>query len=112
MEFKMAGFSEEALEKLNEKAFDLVLCDLVLPLSGMEEEHASDSAMVGVHCMHEIRKLYPAIPVIAISGELVGSPLDAVRGFGACATLSKPFGRKELLNAVGDALGTRGQDAH
>jgi len=96
---------QSALARLEGENFDLILCDLVLPLDDSQSEE-SDSAMVGVHCIHEIAQKYPRVPIIAISGELVGSPLSAVEQFGACGTLSKPFGRKELLQAVQSALNT------
>ena len=102
---ELAFNSREALEKLASArngniGFDVVLCDLVLPL---DEEtaresvnHEGDSAMVGAHCINQITAQYPGIPVIAISGELVGSPLSIVEKFGACKALSKPFGRARL----------------
>lgn len=92
---------------LEEQEFDLVLCDLVLPMpldeadAGMEDD---SSPMVGVHAIHELSKRFPKMPIVAISGELVGEPLKAIRQFGAMTTLSKPFGRDELQAAVEYAL--------
>lgn len=100
-----AESADQAFEQLAKEPFDLVLCDLVLPLSGPDEdEPESDSAMVGVHCINGIKQRYPHVPVVAISGELVGAPLEGVCNFGAVATLSKPFGRKELNAVVSQAL--------
>jgi two-component system OmpR family response regulator len=82
---------------------NIVICDLVMPLEGSQPEDGS-SAMVGVHMLHEITKALPGVPVIAVSGELTGAPLQAMQNFGAMTTLSKPFGQSELLQAVERAL--------
>ena len=73
---------------------DLVITDLVMP----EQE--------GVETILELRREKPGLPVIAMSGGLARSEtyLDICRRLGVRATLSKPFGVKELLDVVGPAL--------
>ena len=100
----LAADTEQALSELKHKPFDVVLCDLVMPLVANSAENACDSAMVGVHCINQISKEHPTLPIIAISGELTGNPLGAVKNFGASATLSKPFGREELLKTLSSVL--------
>lgn len=103
----VAADGRTGLIALEVDTYDAVLCDLVLPLSDGSGDHDFDSAMAGAHCISEICRRHPTIPVIAISGELVGSPLSTVRKFGACATLSKPFGRHDLVGALNLALATQ-----
>ena len=61
----------------------------------------------GLETIHALRKDYPDIKVIAISG---GGTIDAQRYLsiaeliGAQHILSKPFSTKELLAAVNDLL--------
>ena len=95
---------KSAWKHLDEHQFDLVMCDLVMPMDDEEGDDENASAMVGVHAIHEISKKVPRIPIIAISGELTGEPLRAIRQFGAVTTISKPFGRDELKAAVEFAL--------
>jgi CheY-like chemotaxis protein len=108
---QVAYTTADAMNRLEQEVFDLVLCDLVLPLdeesSSESPHHESDSAMVGAHCIHQMTQRYPALPVIAISGELVGGPLSVMQQFGAKASLSKPFGRAELVKVVQSVLATQ-----
>jgi hypothetical protein len=39
-----------------------------------------------------------------VSGKLVGGPLKEMMQFGAMATLSKPFGREDLLRTIAQVL--------
>lgn len=89
--------------------FDIILCDLVMPLppsAGENEANETDahSAMVGVHAIKDLSSRYPNVPVVAMSGALTGEPLEMMRQFGAVNVLSKPFGRDELIKALSQAL--------
>jgi DNA-binding response OmpR family regulator len=69
----------------------IVITDMLMP----EKE--------GIETIREIRKDFPWIRILAISGGGICIPesyLNLARTMGADATLSKPFGRKELLNAL------------
>ncbi len=69
----------------------IIITDLIMP----EKE--------GIETIAEIRKDFPGIRILAISGGGICMPenyLNLARALGANATLSKPFGRKELLNAL------------
>lgn len=72
----------------------IIITDLIMP----EKE--------GIETIGEIRSDYPWIRILAISGGGICIPesyLNLARTMGADATLCKPFGQAELLNAV-DAL--------
>lgn len=108
LECTTAEDTSTAMQVLEEQRFDVILCDLVLPVEDdefLEEgEEQNTSAMVGVHAINKISKDYPSVPVVAISGALTGAPLQAMQKFGAHTTLSKPFGRDELQAAIEYAL--------
>ncbi|NTV02606.1 MAG: response regulator [Chlorobiaceae bacterium] len=79
----------EALKRSPE--IGIVITDLIMP----EKE--------GIETIAEIRKDFPGLRILAISGGGICMPenyLNLARALGANATLSKPFGRKELLNAL------------
>jgi CheY-like chemotaxis protein len=106
------GSPEEGRLELAAGGFDLVLCDLVMPVNPGVNGVANDedgmfdgeSAMVGVHAIGQFSREFPQVPVIAVSGKLVGEPLKILDQFGAFSTLSKPFSRKQLLEAVDAAI--------
>jgi CheY-like chemotaxis protein len=69
----------------------IIITDLLMP----EKE--------GIETITEIRKDYPGLMILAISGGGICMPenyLNLAKAMGANATLSKPFGRRELLNAL------------
>lgn len=81
----------EAMNRIESETFELVITDLIMP----DKE--------GVQVIMEVRKKYPGLKIIAMSG---GGRVDAedylaiARRLGAARTLSKPFTGKELLTAV------------
>jgi CheY-like chemotaxis protein len=92
----VAEDGHEAMKSLAVQPMDLVITDMVMP--------GSD----GVEVIRHIRKTYPALKIIAISGggatkrELL---LDIARVLGVSRTLEKPFTMAALLQAVRDVLG-------
>jgi CheY-like chemotaxis protein len=106
---------EEGRAELARGAFDLVICDLVMPLAVHADEWTPDndqSAMVGAHAIGQFTREFPEVPVIGISGELVGQPLGILKQFGATLTLSKPVSRQELLRAVDSAMAAPKPSGH
>ena len=81
--------AKDALELLDEEAFDLVVSDVVMP------------EMTGVEFLYELRKSRPSLPVVLMTG---GSkePERATRAveLGACSLIYKPFSNAELTDAV------------
>jgi CheY-like chemotaxis protein len=76
---------------------DLVLCDMIMP------------ELDGLGAIQQLRRLNPAVKVVAVSGgglRLDEDHLEMARAFGAVATLAKPFGIDTLLESVRGALGT------
>jgi len=72
--------------------FDLVVTDIVMP----EQE--------GIETITAIRRVNRSVPILAISGSSTiggsGDYLRAAAALGASATLQKPFGPEDFLDAV------------
>jgi YesN/AraC family two-component response regulator len=71
--------------------FDLVITDIIMP----NKE--------GIEMIMELRKDYPRIKIIAVSGGGRTGPQDYLKlasHLGANRTLEKPFKRSELIDAV------------
>ena len=88
-----AGDGHEANALLAVEPFDLVLVDLIMP----EQE--------GLETITGLRRNYPALKIIAISGAFGGGFLEMARYLGADLALPKPISRSDLLAAVGGLLG-------
>jgi CheY-like chemotaxis protein len=89
-----AGDGGEGLERLEAAAFDIVVTDIIMP------------DVEGIETIMRIRKAYPTMPVIAISGGGSGEPSHTLRPasrLGAHATLRKPF-RPSVLGETIDRL--------
>ena len=72
----------EALRVVDSQAVDLVITDLIMP------------EMEGVEMISELRRRFPAIKIIAMSGGGMGGAVDYLRlakALGAGQTLAKPF---------------------
>lgn len=95
----VAPDADYAVEIAQKQDFDVVLCDLVMPIEAGEE-----CAIVGVSTISKIANACPRVPIIAMSGELTGAPLSEIRQFGAREVLSKPFEREQLLCKVKNLL--------
>ena len=80
----------EALEILRANPADAVLMDIYMPLQD------------GFEAIRELRRVAPAVKIIAISGGSRGNfdPLKAAEMLGADRTLRKPFGIDDLLGAL------------
>ncbi len=88
-----ANNGEEALETCRLKKPDLVLCDLEMPV------------MDGLELLEILRKEFPELPVIIVSGtDRIKSVIDALR-IGACDFIAKPITNLTVLeHAVCKAL--------
>jgi CheY-like chemotaxis protein len=88
----------EAIEALTTFAVDAVVTDLYMP------------DMDGLELIVEMRKLYPGLKIIAISGgsSRLGARqadhLGTARAIGADAVLKKPFEPDELISALRQLL--------
>ncbi len=91
----------EGVQRVQERPVDLVISDIFMP----EKE--------GLETIDEIRRDYPDIKIIAISGGGRMDPreyLDIARRVGADRALMKPFDIRLLVETV-DALIGEGRDA-
>ncbi len=94
-----AGDGKEGVEFYRQVPADLIITDVVMP----EKD--------GVEIIRELKRDFPDVRVIAISGgsRTLGARycLAAMKALGALYALTKPFGRKELLEAVHELLDSR-----
>jgi PAS domain S-box-containing protein len=86
---------KQALEEVRAGEVDLVITDLVMP----EQE--------GIETIPILRREFPAMGIIAVSGAFGGQFLKPARMLGADAVLSKPVGAGLLLTTVQEVLQAR-----
>jgi DNA-binding response OmpR family regulator len=85
----------KGLQAAQNRRFDLVITDLIMP----EKE--------GLETIIALRRREPALRIIAISGGGRRRPegyLDLARDLGAAATLAKPFSGEDLAATVNSVL--------
>jgi len=91
-----AANGKEGMEIIkSEPEINIVITDLIMP----EKE--------GIETIQEIKRDFPHIRILAISGGGRGSAQDYLalaKGMGANLTLNKPFVKHELLKAVNEIL--------
>ncbi len=78
----------EALDRMTTGGIDLMITDLVMP----EQE--------GIETIKRLRKEYPDVKVIAMSGAFGGDYLQIAGFMGAHSTLVKPIRMRTVLEAV------------
>ena len=83
-----AGNGREAVDEIGPGPIDLVITDLVMP----EQE--------GLETIRELRKIFPRLKIIAISGYQGGAYLRHAAFLGATATIPKPFSVYTVLETV------------
>ena len=83
-----AGDARHARELLRRSPVDLIITDLV-----MEGEE-------GIELIRSLRREYPQVKIIAMSGTFGVDILTAARALGADATLSKPVSQATLLRSI------------
>lgn len=88
----VAENGREAMRLLKSVRADLILTDLVMP----EQE--------GIETIKALRREYPGIRVIAMSGAFGGDYLRIAAYLGAHATLAKPIQMDKLLKLVSETL--------
>ena len=85
---EIATNGREALDRMAAGGIELTITDLVMP----EQE--------GIETIKRLRKEYPDVKVIAMSGAFGGDYLQIAGFMGAHSTLVKPIGMQTVLNAV------------
>lgn len=90
-----AGNGHEALAKLAEGRVDLMITDIFMP------------EMEGLETIQQVRKRFPDLKVIAMSGGTPRGPkvdyLKLARTFGAKRVLEKPFTAEKLREVLREA---------
>ena len=84
--------ADKALEVLKSYDFDLLLIDVKMP------KHD------GMYLMREIKKNWPEIPIIIMSGYPTPETIAEVLKLGATLFIPKPFKPDELVKSVRQAL--------
>ncbi len=90
-----AADGAEGLKIFREKPADLILTDLIMPNKD------------GIGMIIELKKEFPGVKIIAMSGGGLNRPEGYLRGaqkLGAAATLTKPINRQDLVRVVRDTL--------
>ncbi len=85
----------EGIRQYRDNPADLIITDLIMPNKD------------GIGMIIELKKEFPAVKIIAMSGGGVNRPegyLDGAKKLGATRTLTKPIDRDEMLSAVKDTL--------
>jgi len=85
----VAGGGEEGLALLDQKRPDAVFLDIVMP------------GMGGIEVLRRIREVYPALPVIVITGHASTAEIEEAKRLGVTDCVQKPF----VLNQLSQALG-------
>lgn len=91
-----ASNGKDALKLQQGTPADLVITDLIMP----EKE--------GIETIRDLRKMFPEIKIIAMSGGGVVGPesyLKIAKSLGAQKTFVKPIERKVLLDGIREVLG-------
>lgn len=91
-EIDEASNGMEALEKCADKAYDLVILDIMMP------------EMDGFTAARELKKHSPSLPLLMLSAR--GEEYDRINGFeiGVDDYVTKPFSPKELMLRIGAIL--------
>jgi two-component system, OmpR family, response regulator ResD len=104
-EYSEAENGMQAVEIARNTSFDLIIMDIMMP------------ELDGFSASREIRKTYPAVPIILLSAR--GEEYDKIHGFelGIDDYVVKPFSPKELMLRIGAVLrrvrgAAPGEEAH
>ncbi len=91
-EVDVTARGDEALEMMQSKQYDVVLTDLKMP------------DMDGLEVLKEIKKRWPEVQVIIITGYgTISTAVQAIK-LGAYDYIEKPFTPEDILNVVKKAL--------
>jgi CheY-like chemotaxis protein len=83
-----AADGREALSRLAERDYDLILTDYFMP------------QMDGVQLIQHLREQHQTVPVIAVTAPTLGDEAERLRLAGADDVLEKPLTRDALLRAL------------
>lgn len=101
MQVALATNGVEALQKVDEQNFDLILLDLQMPIMDGYET----AVIIGQHEQATIRN----IPIIALSANSDQASRRKAKSAGIKRFIAKPFNPKDLKQKIESALGTLNQ---
>lgn len=87
--FNEAGDGEEALKKIAEEKFDLILLDIIMPNKG------------GLDVLKEVGKQNKVLVISAVGQEKV---VEEAKSYGAIGYVVKPFDNKQVVEQVTSVL--------
>jgi CheY-like chemotaxis protein len=87
-DIETASDGKEALDRIREENYDMILMDLHMP------------EMSGIEVVKEIRKRKINTPVIAITGNVLKSEKEKCMSAGMSEYISKPYDESELLKKI------------
>jgi DNA-binding NtrC family response regulator len=88
---------KEALQRLEEKKFDILLVDVIMP------------EYDGMYLIGNVRENLPHLPILVMSGYPTPETISSGMRMGATHFIAKPFTPDELITAVRKAL-LKGQE--
>jgi len=91
-EVSLTSSVKEALQMLEEKKFDIILVDVIMP--GYD----------GMYLIGNVRENLPNLPILVMSGYPTPETISSGMRMGATHFIAKPFTPDELITAVGKAL--------
>jgi DNA-binding NtrC family response regulator len=96
-EVSLTSSVKEALEKLEEKKFDILLADVIMP------------EYDGMYLIGNVRENLPHLPILVMSGYPTPETISSGIRMGATHFIAKPFTPDELITAVHKAF-VKGQE--
>ena len=87
-----AADGEEAIRAVIESSFDLVITDIIMPITD------------GIETISYLRKTQPRVKIIAMSSPFWEPYLNCARGLGANRAFKKPFRLTDLVQTVDELL--------
>jgi CheY-like chemotaxis protein len=90
----------EAIERAKERAFDLILMDIKMPL------------LDGVETYRRIKKIRPKAAVMMMTGYAVENLVQQALSEGACGIIYKPLDIEQLVAHIEEACGNNGAAHH
>lgn len=104
-EVRLAGCAKEAFEELIKDSFDLVVCDLHMPVTlDHDIVQFQYSYEVGLRTIRELRSILPDLPIVVISATAEWELPELLKEFTELPALSKPFSARDLLAATSRSL--------
>jgi len=92
---ELAVSGEDAIEKINNKNFDLITLDLIMP------------EMSGLDVLNSIKQVSPKVPIMIITGNATERLINEAGIMGACRVLHKPVQLEDLLEGITSTIGRK-----